>query len=111
MRRTARRMMLGAAVAVSTLLAGTTAATADDQRPANEAEVHAEGEALLDRMQVPGLTTADGPIWSPVATGFAAEPTADLPHGTTGGAGGPIVVAWDSESLARYAARPGPVTI
>ncbi|WP_022918930.1 pectinesterase family protein [Ruania albidiflava] len=111
MRGTARRILLGAAVAVSTLLAGTTAATADDQRPADEAEVHAEGEALLDRMQVPGLTTADGPIWSPVATGFAAEPTADLPHGTTGGAGGPIVVAWDSESLARYAARSGPVTI
>src|SRR5690625_5504362 len=37
----------------------------------------------LRSMRVPrGLRTADGPIWSATATGFAGLPTPELPHGT-----------------------------
>src|SRR5699024_4509948 len=47
----------------------------------------------LRSMRVPrGLRTADGPIWSATATGFAGLPTPELPHGTVGGYGGSVHV-------------------
>ncbi|MCA5892263.1 right-handed parallel beta-helix repeat-containing protein [Isoptericola sp. NEAU-Y5] len=69
------------------------------------------GAALLARLRAPRTTTADGPVWSPVATGFAATRTDELPHGTTGGAGGRTVTVRDAAGLARWAAVDGPVTI
>jgi pectate lyase len=70
-----------------------------------------EGATLLELMGAPAITTADGPVWSPTATGFASVPTADLPHGTTGGAGGETVVVRDAVSLAEAAAAEEPMTI
>ncbi|ANC32628.1 pectinesterase family protein [Isoptericola dokdonensis] len=69
------------------------------------------GHELLRRLHAPRTTTADGPVWSPVATGFASTATDDLPHGTTGGAGGRTVVVRDAAALAEQAAAEGPRTI
>jgi pectinesterase len=69
------------------------------------------GAALLRRIGAPRTTTADGPAWSPVATGFAGTATADQPRGTTGGTGGRTVIASDADQLAAYAALPEPLTI
>ncbi|WP_221585336.1 pectinesterase family protein [Microbacterium sp. G2-8] len=69
------------------------------------------GAALLDRIGASDVATADGPVWSPVATGFAATPTDELPHGTTGGAGGDLVVVRDADALAEHAASDEPLTI
>ncbi|GAB6939807.1 pectinesterase family protein [Isoptericola variabilis] len=71
----------------------------------------AAGSAVLERIGAPTTTTADGPVWSPVATGFAATPTDDLPHGTTGGAGGDVVTVRDAAALAAAAASDEPLTI
>ncbi|WP_166845273.1 right-handed parallel beta-helix repeat-containing protein [Isoptericola sp. BMS4] len=69
------------------------------------------GVRLLHRIGAPAASSADGPVWSPVATGFASVPTAEHPHGTTGGAGGETVVVRDAEALAEQAARDEPLTI
>ncbi|WP_432496977.1 pectinesterase family protein [Kineococcus auxinigenes] len=69
------------------------------------------GNALLERIGAPDDVTADGPQWSPVATGFASTPTPDLPRGTIGGTGGRTAVATDAAELARLAALPEPLTI
>ncbi|SKC45504.1 pectinesterase family protein [Krasilnikoviella flava] len=95
--------VLGAPVLALTLLAP--AAHATDVDPA------AAGATVLDRIGAPTTTTADGPVWSPVATGFAATPTDDLPHGTTGGAGGDAVTVRDAAALADAAASDDPLTI
>lgn len=71
----------------------------------------APGAALLHDMGAPATTSADGPVWSPVATGFASVPTAELPDGTTGGAAGRTVVVRDADALAASAASDGPLTI
>src|SRR5690625_1747383 len=66
----------------------------------------------LRSMRVPrGLRTADGPIWSATATGFAGLPTPELPHGTVGGYGGSLHVVRDSEQLARAIQIEGPATV
>ncbi len=66
----------------------------------------------LRSMRVPrGLRTADGPIWSATATGFAGLPTPELPHGTVGGYGGSVHVVRDSEQLARAIQIEGPATV
>lgn len=75
------------------------------------ADPAAAGAALLERIGAPADVTADGPVWSPIATGFASTPTADLPHGTTGGIGGDTVVVSDAAALREYAASDGPLTI
>jgi pectate lyase len=98
---------LGAPVLALTLLAPTALASA----PAPDTDPAAAGAALLHRIGAPAATTADGPVWSPVATGFAATPTDDLPDGTTGGAGGETVVVRDAASLAAHAAAEKPLTI
>ncbi len=69
------------------------------------------GATLLRQLDAPSTVTADGPVWSPVATGFAGTASADRPRGTTGGAGGRTVVASDAAELAAYAAMPEPLTI
>ncbi|WP_197517442.1 right-handed parallel beta-helix repeat-containing protein [Microbacterium karelineae] len=69
------------------------------------------GAPLLARMGAPRMTTADGPVWSPTATGFASVPTDELPDGTTGGAGGDTVVVRDADALAAHAAAEDPLTI
>lgn len=69
------------------------------------------GAALLRTIDAPRTTTSDGPVWSPVATGFAGTASADRPRGTTGGAGGRTVTASDAGELAAYAALPEPLTI
>jgi pectate lyase len=106
-RHTARLVAAaGAPLLALTLLApGAQAAEADSPDPA------AAGSALLDRIGAPGTTTVDGTVWSPVATGFASTATDDLPHGTTGGAGGRTVVVRDADQLAEQAASAGPLTI
>ena len=66
---------------------------------------------ILHSMGAPAVSSADGPIWSPTATGFASVPTSSLPNGTTGGAGGDTVVAQDAQSLAEYASSEDPLII
>ncbi|MFB7249653.1 pectinesterase family protein [Microbacterium sp. NPDC056234] len=103
-----RRLTRVAVVASAPLLALTLIAA-----PAHADDLPAtlDGAGLLDRIEAPTTTTADGPVWSPVATGFASTPTADLPEGTTGGAEGRVVVADDAAELAEYAALEEPLTI
>ena len=74
-------------------------------------DAEAAGRALLHRIGAPPTTTADGPVWSPTATGFASVPTAELPDGTTGGAGGRTVTVRDAAALAEAAAAEEPLTI
>jgi len=69
------------------------------------------GAALLKVMGAPTTTSADGPVWSPLPTGFATTADAEHPRGTTGGTGGHTVVVSSSAELARWAASPEPVTI
>jgi pectinesterase len=69
------------------------------------------GAALLREIDAPRTATADGPVWSPVATGFAGTGSVDRPRGTTGGAGGRTVIASDAGALSAYAAMPEPLTI
>jgi len=95
---------LGAPALALTLLAPA-AHAADAVDPA------AAGAAVLERIGAPDTVTADGPVWSPVATGFASVPTDELPHGTTGGAGGGVVTVRDAAALADAAASPDPLTI
>ena len=103
-----RKLTRAAVVASAPLLALTLIAA-----PAHADELPAtlDGAGLLERIEAPTTTTADGPVWSPVATGFASTPTTELPNGTTGGAGGRVVVADDAAELAAYAALDEPLTI
>src|SRR5690625_2186715 len=62
---------------------------ADGHRPDTEGRPLSVRDELLRRMKVPStLTTADGPVWSPVATGFASVASEALPQGAVGGLGG-----------------------
>jgi pectate lyase len=70
-----------------------------------------QDKQLLQLMNAPATTTADGPVWPAKATGMASIPTADLPNGTTGGLGGQIVVADTPEKLTEYAGSPEPLVI
>ncbi|GAA4518723.1 hypothetical protein GCM10023160_01380 [Brachybacterium paraconglomeratum] len=72
----------------------------------------AEGAELLRKMRVPsGRSTADGPVWSPTATGFAGVPTAQHPAGAVGGAGGSVIVVGDAQQLADAILRDGPTIV
>lgn len=71
----------------------------------------ADGADLLAQIGAPTTTTADGPVWSPTATGFASTPTAELPDGTTGGAGGETVTVDEPAELVAAAASAEPLTI
>lgn len=70
------------------------------------------GADPLSSMRVPrGPRTADGPVWSTTATGFAGTPTPELPHGTVGGHGGAVHVVRDAEDFARAIQLDGPTTV
>jgi pectate lyase len=51
------------------------------------------------------------PPLAPAPVGYASVPTAALPSGTTGGLGGPTVVASTLQELTDYAAQTGPLVI
>src|SRR5690625_3639570 len=69
-------------------------------------------DELLRRMKVSStLTTADGPVWSPVATGFASVASEALPQGAVGGLGGRFVVVRDGAGLAEALERSGPTVV
>ena len=95
---------LGAAAAV------TAAPLAASAHPPRGTERTADGAAdLLRRMRVPtGSATADGPVWSPLATGFASVPTDELPLGAVGGLGGPVIDVTTAEELADALQHDGP---
>ncbi|TDC22646.1 pectinesterase family protein [Kribbella albertanoniae] len=69
------------------------------------------GAALLKAMRAPSTSTADGPVWSPLPTGFASTADAAHPRGTTGGTGGRTVTVTTASALAAAAASPEPLTI
>ncbi len=69
------------------------------------------GTELLTTIGAPATTTADGPVWSPLATGFASTADAEHPRGTTGGTGGRVVTVTTAAELARHASAPEPLTI
>lgn len=104
-RRVAAMAVLGAPLLILGTLAPT--ATAADSTAADATD----GAALLRQIGVATTTTADGPVWSPTATGFASVPTATLPNGTTGGAGGDLVTVDERDELAAAAASADPLTI
>uniref|UniRef100_UPI000DF72C31 pectinesterase family protein n=1 Tax=Desertihabitans aurantiacus TaxID=2282477 RepID=UPI000DF72C31 len=80
--------------------------------PAAGDDVHRAARHLLRLMEVPsGPRTADGPVWSPLATGFASVPTPELPHGAVGGLGGAVATARDAADLARLVALEEPVVV
>jgi len=67
---------------------------------------------LLGLMRVPsGRSTADGPIWSPEPTGFAAIATPDLPDGTVGGLGGRLVTVRTAAELADAVGAEEPTVV
>src|SRR5699024_10027718 len=78
--------------------------------PPRGPERTADGAAdLLRRMPVPtGPATADGPVWSPLATGFASVPTDELTLGAVGGLGGPVIDVTTAEELADALQHDGP---
>src|SRR5699024_5398274 len=84
-----RRLSAVVGAAAGAAVVGTTAvpAVAD---PGWGSEVpRRRADELLRLMKVSaGEETADGPVWSPVATGFASVATEDLPEGAVGGLGG-----------------------
>ncbi|WP_151904633.1 pectate lyase family protein [Brachybacterium ginsengisoli] len=82
-------------------------------RPAAGPE-HSDAGAidLLRRMRVPpGPTSAGGPVWSALATGFAGVRTEDLPLGAVGGLGGTVVEVRDAEELSAALALDGPTVV
>ena len=97
---------LGAATAAALVpLAALSPAAAEPAAPAG-------AEQLLRRMRVPsGPRSADGPVWSPVATGFAGVPTDELPAGAVGGLGGEVVVVRDGAAVAEAVLREGPTVV
>ena len=98
---------LGAAAAV------TAAPLAASAHPGGRTERTEDGAAdLLRRLRVPkGPATADGPVWSPLATGFAGVPTDSLPLGAAGGLGGPVVEVSTADELAAALQLEGPVVV
>ncbi|WP_460515125.1 pectinesterase family protein [Flindersiella endophytica] len=82
-----------------------------DRSLGNPTDPAVAGNRFLRAVGAPHTETADGPVWSPRATGFASTPSDDLPEGTIGGTGGRTVIASDAASLARHAASTEPLTI
>ena len=104
-RNRGRRHVAAAAIIGAPLLAlGAFVPSAAVAQTANSAD-------LLAQIGAPTTTTADGPVWSPTATGFASTPTAELPDGTTGGAGGETVTVDEPAELVAAAASAEPLTI
>jgi pectate lyase len=107
-----KRLVVGAlGLGLAAALVSAPGAVASDE-PATSApsQIRTENDVLAV-MNAPDAKTADGPVWSPKATGMASLPTAELPNGTTGGLGGRTVVAGTAEELTQYAAMPEPLVI
>src|SRR5690625_7340267 len=105
--------LLGAAAGSAALVGGAPPALAAP--PGAEGPtgplVHAAGE-LLRRMRVPSAPrTAGGPVWAPLATGFAGVPDASLPPATAGGRGGRLLTAPSVEDFLDAAGAPAPATV
>src|SRR5690625_3819497 len=105
-----RHLLLGAAVGGTALAAGTV--TPAVAAPPHASDLDKQARDLLRRMRVPrGPATADGPVWSPYATGFAGVPAEGLTHGAVGGLGGEIVTVRTVDALAEAIARPAPTVV
>src|SRR5699024_7231016 len=105
-----RHLLLGAAVGGTALAAGTV--TPAVAAPPHASDLDKQARDLLLRMRVPrGPATADGPVWSPYATGFAGVPAEGLTHGAVGGLGGEIVTVRTVDALAEAIARPAPTAV
>ena len=105
-----RHLLLGAAVGGTALAAGTV--TPAVAAPPHASDLDKQARDLLRRMRVPrGPATADGPVWSPYATGFAGVPAEGLTHGAVGGLGGEIVTVRTADALAEAIARPAPTVV
>ncbi|WP_198684079.1 pectinesterase family protein [Brachybacterium sp. YJGR34] len=112
MRSIPRRHVLSGAVVGGAALAAGSAVPATAAPPADPSDLDAQAEDLLRRLRVPkGPATADGPVWSPLATGFAGVPDEALPHGAVGGLGGEIVTVSTSEQLAAAIVRREPTVV
>ncbi|UYO97251.1 pectinesterase family protein [Microbacterium sp. M28] len=109
-RHRGRRYVATAAIIGAPLLALSAFAPSAVGAPV-PAEAHSSGSELLRQIDAPTTTTADGPVWSPTATGFASVPTDALPDGTTGGAGGEVVTVDDAAELSAAAASAEPLTV
>lgn len=106
-----RHLLLGAAAGGTALAAGSVV-PAVAAPPSAPSAVDVPAEELLRRMRVPsGPATADGPVWSPLATGFAGVPSEALPRGAVGGLGGEHVTVTTADALAEAISRPEPTVV
>ncbi|WP_114561512.1 pectate lyase family protein [Desertihabitans aurantiacus] len=106
---TRRHLLAGAALGVPALVAAPVTATA---RPRATDDTLRAASDLLRRMRVPRVPdTVDGPVWSPLATGFASVPTDELPAGAVGGLGGRVVTASTAAELAEHVAAEEPTVV
>ena len=102
-------VVLGAASASAAVAVSAPPAGAD---PGRGSDLPRRDDELLRRMRLPrGPRTADGPVWSPVATGFASVASEALPQGAVGGLGGRFVVVRDGAGLAEALERSGPTVV
>ncbi|GAA1729375.1 pectate lyase [Brachybacterium phenoliresistens] len=100
------------AAALAAIAAPALAAPAAPSGPDPAGGPRATAQDLLRRMRVDrDAATADGPVWSPVATGFASVPSPALPEGTTGGLGGPVLTVRTAEEFAAAVAAEGPAVV
>jgi len=112
MRPVTRRQFNALSAASATALGIFGTGDPDPSRADHEVDLNEASTELLDRMRVSsGRRSADGPVWSPFATGFASVPTSEAPHGAIGGLGGDIVVVRDAESLAEAVLRTEPTVV
>ena len=99
--------LLGAAAGTAALVGAAAPAGAGPSGQAPES-----AQDLLRLMRVPtGPATADGPVWSPLATGFAGVPDETLPHGAVGGAGGRVVTATTVEEFTAAVGADEPTVV
>ena len=103
-------VLLGAAAGGAALTASALTARPAQADPGGDTASQARG--LLRRMRVDqDATTADGPVWSPLATGFAGVPGDGLPDGAVGGLGGETITVTTAAQLAEAIARTEPTVV
>lgn len=107
-----RHLLLGAAAGSTAAVAASLAAPVAAAPPRSSPDIEEQARELLRHMRVPtGPATADGPVWSTLATGFAGVPDQHLPHGAVGGLGGEYVTVTTLDALAEAIARPAPTVV
>lgn len=83
--------------------------------PVPDAGADAAMPAVDAQMPVDALPSEPTPVvcppLAPAPAGYASVPSAALPNGTTGGLGGPTVVASTLQELTDYAVQTGPLVI